>query len=138
MFIDFDIILSFFGLKTAADILTRQDGCDSAVRRPRFLSQIHFSCFSNSIVCRKKIRVHHFCQTLDFYHGFGRNRLGQNVHNDREIISCFHQNSDFDMFFRGQSPCFPENLDFHSLCLNNLFLSGGQICEAFILSEYRI
>jgi hypothetical protein len=33
---------------------------------------------------------------------------------------------------------FPENLDFHFLCLNNLFLFGGQICEAFILLEYRI
>ena len=34
--------------------------------------------------------------------------------------------------------CFPENLDSHFLCLNNWFLFGGQICEAFICSEYRI
>ena len=31
-----------------------------------------------------------------------------------------------------QSQCFPENLDFHFLCLNNIFLFGGQICEAFV------
>ena len=60
-------------------------------------------------------------------------RLGQNVRNDRGIISRFHQNHDFDLRFTGQSQCFPENPDFHVLCRNNLFLFGGQICEAFIL-----
>ena len=72
------------------------------------------------------------------YYGFVGNRLGQNDRNDRRIISRFHQNSDFDLCFAGQSPCFPENLDFHFLCLNNLFLFGGQVCEAFIFLEYRI
>ena len=66
------------------------------------------------------------------------NSLGQNDRNDRGIILGFHQKSDFDACFAGQSPCFHENLDFHSLCLNNLFLSGGQICEAFIFLEYRM
>ena len=37
-----------------------------------------------------------------------------------------------------QSPCFPENHDFHFLCLHNVFLFEGQICEAFICLEYRI
>ena len=33
---------------------------------------------------------------------------------------------------------FPKNLDFPFLCLNNLFLFGGEICEAFMFLEYRI
>ena len=66
------------------------------------------------------------------------NRLGQNVHNDRGIISCFHKNSDFDLRVTGQSQYFPENPNFDFLCLNNLFLFGGQICGAFIFLEYRI
>ena len=33
---------------------------------------------------------------------------------------------------------FPENLDFHFLCLNHLFLFGGQIWKAFMFLEYRI
>ena len=65
-------------------------------------------------------------------------RLGQNDRNERRIISRFHQNSDFDLCFAGQSPCFLENLDFLVLCLDNLFLFGGQICEQFIFLEYRI
>ena len=40
--------------------------------------------------------------------------------------------------FASQSPCFPENLDSHFLCLNNWFLFRGQICEACICLEYRI
>ena len=67
-----------------------------------------------------------------------KDRLGQNVRNDRRIISGFHQKNDFDPYFAGQSPCFPENLEFYFLCLNNLFLCGGHICEAFISLEYRI
>ena len=63
------------------------------------------------------------------------NRLGQNDQNDRGIISSFHKNNDFDPCFAGQSPGFPENPDFHFLCLNNLFLFEGQICEAFICLE---
>ena len=137
LFTDFDTILSFYGLEMEADILAQRDGRDDAVRRPRFLSQIHFSCFSNSLVCRKS-GFQHFCQQLVFYHGFGRNRLGQNDRNDRGIILGFHQKSDFDSCFAGQSPCFPENLNFHFLCLNNLCLFGGQICEAFICLEYTI
>ena len=66
------------------------------------------------------------------------NRLGQNDRNDRGIISGFHQKSEFDPCFTNQSPCFPENPDFRFLCLNNIFLFGGQICEAFIFLEYRI
>ena len=79
-----------------------------------------------------------FVKKLYFYNGFERNRLGQNVRNDRGIILGFQQKSDFDPCFAGQSPCVPENLDFHFLCLNHLFLFGGQICKAFIFLEYRI
>ena len=79
-----------------ADILARRDGCDSAVRRLRFLNHIHFLCFSNSLVYRKR-GFQHFCQKLNFYRGFTGNRLGQNDRNDRGIISGFHKNSDFDM-----------------------------------------
>ena len=80
----------------------------------------------------------HFCPKLDFHGGFGRNRLGQNVRIDRGIISGFHKNPNFDARVACQSPCFPENLDFHFLCLSIFFLFGGQICEAFICLEYRI
>jgi hypothetical protein len=80
----------------------------------------------------------HFCQKLHFYQGFQSNRLGQNDCNDCGIISGFRQNNDFDPCFAGQRLCFPENLDFHFLGLNNQFLFGGQICEAFIFLEYRI
>ena len=65
-------------------------------------------------------------------------RLGQNVRNDRGIISRFHQNHDFGMCFTGQSQYFPENSDFHFLFLNNLFLFEGQIREALIFLKYRI
>ena len=47
-------------------------------------------------------------------------------------FQVFIKNSDFDLCFAIQSPCFPEDLDSHSLCLNNWFLFGGQICEALI------
>ena len=49
-----------------------------------------------------------------------------------------YKKCDFDKRFAGQSQCFPENHDFHFLCLNNLFLFEGQICETFICLEYRI
>jgi hypothetical protein len=75
---------------------------------------------------------------MNFYRGFGGNHLGQNVRNDCGIISGFHKNSDFDQCFAGQSPCFPEALDSHVLCLKNQFLFGGQICEALICLEYII
>ena len=78
------------------------------------------------------------CPKPNLHHGFKGNCPGQNVCNDRGIISGFHQMGDFDPCFEGQSQCFPENHDFHFLCLNNLFLFGGQICEAFIFLEYRI
>ena len=51
---------------------------------------------------------------------------------------CFSENHDIDMHFTNKGQCFPENPDFHFLGLNNIFLSGGQICEAFIFLEYRI
>ena len=101
-----------------ADILVQRDGRDTVVRRPIFLSQVRFLSCSNSLVCRES-GFQHFCQELYFYHRFTRNRLGQNVRNDQVIISGFHQKSDFDVCFAGQSPHFLESLDFHSLCLNN-------------------
>ena len=137
LFIDFDTILSFWGLKMEADILVQRDGRDSAVRRPRFFIRIHVFNFSNPSFCWK-VKNRQFYQKLIFYYGFMGNRLGQNVRIDRGIISGFHKNHDFDTRFACQSPCFPENLDFHFLCLNNLFLFEGQICEAFICLEYRI
>jgi hypothetical protein len=54
-----------------------------------------------------------FVKKLYFYNGFERNRLGQNVRNDRGIILGFHQKSDFDPCVAGKSSCFPKNLDFH-------------------------
>ena len=66
------------------------------------------------------------------------NHLGQNDRNDRGIISGFHEKSDFDLCFASQSLCFPEKLNLCFRCLNNLFLFGGQICEAFMFLEYRI
>ena len=118
LFIDFDTILSFLGLKMEADILARRDGRDTAVGRLRFRSQIHFPCFSNSLFYRKS-GFQLFRQKLNFYDGFRGNRLGQNVRNDRGIISGFHKNSDFDRRFTGRSPCFSENINFHFLGLNN-------------------
>ena len=53
-------------------------------------------------------------------------------------VGSFHQQSDFGMRVAGQSLCFPENHDFHVLCLNDLFLFGGQICGAFKFLEYRV
>ena len=70
-------------------------------------------------------------QKSNFYDGFRRNRLGQNVRIDHGVISRFDNNSDFDMCFALQSQCFHKDHEFHFLWLNNLFLSGGQICEAF-------
>ena len=52
-------------------------------------------------------------------YGFKRTRVGQNVRNDRGIISGFHQKSDFDPCVAGRSPCFPKKLDVHVLPLNN-------------------
>ena len=45
LFIDFDIILSFWGLKMKADILVQRDGRDRAVRRPIFVYQHPFFQF---------------------------------------------------------------------------------------------
>ena len=93
-------------------------------------------CFE--LFFRRKIKDQRFRPKLSFCDGFRRNRLGQNVSIDRGIIPSFHTNIDFDTSFTRQSRYFPENLDFCSLCLNNLFLFGGQICEAFMFLEYRI
>ena len=97
-----------------ADILARRDGRDTVVRRPRFLSKIHFSHFPNSPFYRK-IENQHFCQTLNFFYGFMGNRVGQNARIDRGIISDFREKCDFDSCFAGQSPCVHENPDFHFL-----------------------
>ena len=90
-------------MEMEADILARRDGPDTVVQRPRFLSKIRFSCFPNSLCCQKN-GLQHFCQKLNFDYGFMGNHLGQNDRNDRGIISGFHQNSDFDLCFAGQSP----------------------------------
>ena len=85
-----------------------------------------------------KYGFQHFCQTLNFHYGFMGNQLGQNDRNDRGIISGVHKQTNFDMCFERQSPCFPKTLDFCFLCSSYLFLFGGQIWEAFIFLEYRI
>ena len=56
-----------------------------------------------------------------------RNRLGQNVRNDRGIISFFHINSDFDMYFASRAHIFPRKITLQFLFINNLFLLGRQI-----------
>ena len=53
LFIDFDTILPFLGLKMEADILVQRDGRDSAVRRPRFFIKIHVFNFSNPFFAGK-------------------------------------------------------------------------------------
>ena len=118
LLVDFDTILSFLRPEMKADIFARRDGRDTAVGRLRFRSQIHFPCFPNSLFYRKH-GFQLFRQKLHFYHGFMGNCLGQNDRNDHGIILGFHQKSDFDLCFAGQSPCFPENTNLHFLCLNN-------------------
>jgi len=88
--------------------------------------------------CLPEMEIYHFCRELNFYNGFRGNRLGQNVRSDHGIISVFYKKHDFDKRFTSQSQCFPENHDFHSLCLNKLVFFGGQICEASIFLESRI
>ena len=85
-----------------------------------------------------KLAFNTFIKNQNFYRGFMGNRLGQNDRNDRGIISGVRQKIDFDPCFTNQSQCFPEHHDFHFLCLNNIFLFGGQVCEAFFLNiEYN-
>ena len=117
-----------------AYILVQRDGRDTAVRRLRFLSQIHLFYFPNSHVFRKSGNQH-FCPKPNIYYGFKGNCLGQNVHNDRGIISGFREKCHFDLWFAGQSPCFPENLNFCFFCLNNSFPCGEHIREAFIFLD---
>ena len=109
------MIFCFFGVLDYANLV--RIGFSSKL--PQELRQIVEYCPGNESQTFGKNRFQHFRQKLNFYLGFTGNRLGQNDRNDRGIISGFHQNSDFDPYFAGQSPCFPENLDFHFLCLNN-------------------
>ena len=55
-----------------------------------FVAKSIFRVFSNSFLDRKHA-LQHFCQTLNFYSGFAGNRLGQNVRNDRGILSDLHK-----------------------------------------------
>ena len=109
-----------------------------SLKLPQELRQIIEYCPGNESHIFFKNGFQHFCQKLNFNNGFTGNRLGQNVRNHRGMISDFHDTCDFDSCFTCQSPCFHGHLDFHSLHLNNFFLFGGQICEAFISLEYRI
>ena len=70
MFIDFDTISSFDGLKMEADILARRDGGGSAVRRPRFFSKIHLFCFFFKFTLFRKNGLQHFCQKQTVMMGF--------------------------------------------------------------------
>ena len=93
-----------------ADILARRDGPDTVVRRPRFRRKNIFPHFPN-LPFYRKIENQHFCQTLNFCYGCMGNRVGQNVRNDRGIISGVHRKSHSDMHFTCQSECFPENIN---------------------------
>ena len=53
-------------------------------------------------------------------------------------FQVFINKCNFDMCVACQSPSFLEHIIFHFLCSNYLFLFGGQTCEGFIFSEYRI
>ena len=55
-------------------------------------------------------------------------RLGQNVRNDRGIISRFHQNSDFDMRFASQTPLFWKN----SLCRFSLQMIYSCVADRYV------
>mgnify|MGYP000302756155 CR=1 FL=1 len=124
------------------DFLDPQDY--SSLVRSAFSSNLPYKhVTSSNIVPKLSPRLwengfQHCRQKYNFYCEFMGNRLRQHECNDRGIISRFHGNSDFDKRFASQSQCFPENLDLGFLCLNKLFLFGGQICEAFIFLEYRI
>ena len=109
--------------------------------------KIHRNCYSNllkslnnvSKLCPRLVeKLNTFVKKMNFYQGFIRKRLGKDYRNDCGIISYFHQTNHFDLQFPNQSPCFPENPDFHSACLNSLSLCGGQICEGFRFLEYEI
>ena len=107
-----------------AYILVRRDGRDDAVRRPRFLSQFLFFIVQIPVLLENPKST--LSAKTNLCYGFTGNRLGQNVRIDREIISGVHQKSDFDRRFACRSLYFSEHINFHFLCLNNLFLSGGQ------------
>ena len=65
-----------------------------------------------------------FVEKLSFIVGLEETVWGKMI---GMIVGSFHvfiKSHDSDLCFAGQSPCFPENLDFHFLCLNNLFLFG--------------
>ena len=54
----------------------------------------------------------HSCRKPSFYVGVKRNRLGQNVCNDRGVISCFHKHCDFDMLLQVKGLTFFKTLIF--------------------------
>ena len=57
---------------------------------PQDLRKIIEYCLGNESQTFEKTRVQNLCQQLNFYDGFRRNWLGQNVRNDRGIILGFH------------------------------------------------
>ena len=85
-----------------------------------------------------KMNSNAFVKHLTFIMGFAGNCLGQNVRNDRGIISGFHTKCHFDMCSACQSPSVLENINFLFLCSKNIFLFGGQACEALVFLEYRM
>jgi hypothetical protein len=91
---------------------------------------IEFRAGNESFSFRKN-GFQHFRQKSSLHYGCRRNRLGarlgQHVRIDHGIITGFHESHDFDKRFTGQTPCFPENLDFYFLRVNNLFIFGTQI-----------
>ena len=91
-----------------------------------FVAKLIFTTFEIHVFAGKNVNQH-VCQKSNFYYGFKGSRLGQNVRNDRGIISHFHKKHDFDTRFTNQSLCFAENHDFHVLILNGLFFFRGYI-----------
>ena len=85
----------------------------------------------------KNIDFNTFVKKLNFYRDSSGNCLGQNVRNDRGIISRFHQNSDFDMRLQVKLH-FLKKLTMQILFINDLFLCSRQICEDPIFVEYKI
>jgi hypothetical protein len=85
----------FFGLldtRDHADLVW----IEFSLKLPQELRQHIEYCLGNESQTFEKMDFNTFVKNYTFC-GFEINRLGRNAHNGRGIISCFHQNRDFDM-----------------------------------------
>ena len=102
MFIYFPLILLFCSLKM--DFYGFPGPWDNfnpvrianSLNLPQKLHKIVEYCAGNEPRLLEKL-ISSLFQKLILFNGFRGKRPGQNDRNDRGIISCFHQNSDFDM-----------------------------------------